>query len=107
MAGSMISLRQVSASVQAVDLYVGSTIGVPSGTTVLCLQAHNTPDVLQCSFEGGADGQVVVVEVEGELPTYGVRIVSGGQTVVASPVEWRAGTRGKLIWRRDGLWRVA
>jgi urease beta subunit len=103
----MISLRQVSASVQTVDLAVGGTIEVPSGTTVLCLRAHNTPDVLQCSFEGGADGQVVVVEVEGAIPIYGVRIVSGGQTEVAGLVEWRAGTRGKLIWRRDGIWRVA
>ncbi len=100
-------MRQVAASVQTVDLYVGGAIDVPSGTTVLCLRAHNTPNVLRCSFEGGADGQVVVVEVEGELPTYGVRIVPGGQTEVAGHVEWLVGTRGKLIWRRDGLWRVA
>jgi hypothetical protein len=103
----MIALRQVAASVETVDLFVGGTINVPSGTTVLCLRAHNTPSVLRCSFEGGADGQVVVVEVEGDLPTYGVRIVSGGQTEVAGLVEWLAGTRGKLIWRRNGLWRVA
>jgi hypothetical protein len=103
----MISLRQVSASARTVDLFVGGTIEVPSGTTVLCLRAHGTPTVLQCSFEGGADGQVVVVEVEGDLPTYGVRIVSGGETEVAGPIEWLAGTRGKLIWRRNGLWRVA
>jgi len=103
----MISLRQIAASAKTVDLYVGGTVDVPPGATVLCLRAHNVPSVLQCSFEGGADGQVVVVEVEGELPIYGVRIVSGGQTEVAGFVEWLNGTRGKLIWKRDGLWRVA
>ena len=103
-----VASRQIRRHTQNVELFpVGGTqaITVESGADVLAVLSHGTPDRVLATLEGGTDGQVVVLEVDGELPTHGITLV-GSDTLALTTSLVLADRSSRLIWRRNGKWRV-